>query len=93
MKTINFKQFGFYTDFAHNNMIVSDMRETFANMIYTHASGPIVSSLCSKIVGNEEDIELSDLEEKTLRDTVKSICSQNIIDAVIEIIGDENDSK
>lgn len=90
MGKINLKSFRFYTDFRHKNLVEIDMRERLADMMYSTRRGAVCSVLCRKIVESDGEIEMNDLQEKFFVESVESMCSQNIIDAVHEALGIED---
>ena len=49
MTKINFEQFPVYTDISRKNTLVGDVRESFANLLYTRANGVRMHALTMKI--------------------------------------------
>ena len=86
MKKVNFKEFKFYTDFKKQHLVKRDIRELLADTIYCNANGVVAANLSMKIINSDGEFELSDNEIKKLIELVSNICSQNIIDGIVEML-------
>ena len=81
MLKINFKEIEVKPTFKSTTKMKLDLRENFADLIYTNTSGMRAFKLSEKIYDSEGEIELDDDEEQILFDLINQICTPQIIDA------------
>lgn len=58
MKKINFQQFGIYTSVSRKEKVMGDVRENFANLLYTQVNGIRAHTLALKIFQSEGKLNI-----------------------------------
>ena len=79
--TINFEQLKVYTDIAHKNSEVVDIKEQIADHIYKNSNGIANHALAMKIYNSHGDCELTEQEYALLMAFVEQQCTPMVIDA------------
>lgn len=82
---IDFKQVGIYTGIAKKTCIVQDVREDFADALYSQSVGLKSHALALKIFNSDGAEEYSDEEVKIIRMFAEQCCSPSLIDAINRI--------
>ena len=85
MLKINFKEFKIKVSFNSNEYVSSDLRESFADLIYTKSMGFRGLKLAEKIYQSEGEIELDEKDEELFFMVVDEICTPQIVDAIYNI--------
>lgn len=78
---LNFERLEIYTDIAHEECTVQDVRKDFANIIYQNGAGMDAHALAHKIYENEGEVEYTD-EEIALIMRFAERCTPAFIDAL-----------
>jgi hypothetical protein len=89
MNKINFKEFEVSNNINWTNTKVIDVREQFANLIYTNLNGIKAHSLSHKIFESNGEIELDDDEVKFIKEAANQLCTPIFIDAINKAIKTE----
>lgn len=94
MAKLNFKEFHVYTGVSRKNKRTGDVRETFADLLYTSVNGIRSHALALKIYQSEGETEFTDEEVQLIKRTAETQCLPGFIDGLIEQleIGGENES-
>lgn len=79
---IDFQNFGIPTSINQSNIKIVDVREVFADLIYTNINGIKAHSLALKIYNSEGIIEFSQEEVKTIQEIAFKLCTPNFIDGL-----------
>ncbi|MDR0937995.1 MAG: hypothetical protein LBN29_01380 [Mediterranea sp.] len=82
MKTINFMQFALFMDIAKTREQVSDVREAFANILYSQVSGIRAHDLAFKIYRSNGAVEIDGEDSALLRSVAARYCTPAFIDAL-----------
>lgn len=90
MKTINFKEFGLYTDIRHSNIIITDVREALANIFYMNVGGIRAHSLSLKIYESTGIVEFNEDEIQLINDVANKFCLPNFIDSLNNVLNNQN---
>ena len=90
MPKINFQQFKMYASITRKNVQIIDVREQFADMIYTHVNGIKAHALALKIYNNEGETEYTYEEVQLIRTVAEQLCVPGFIDGLNEQIGNNN---
>lgn len=81
---IDFKNFSIYTGVAHKGKRVLDVRETFADLIYSNVNGIRAHALALRIYGSDEPADYTDEEVKLIREVAGAFCLPGFIDGLEE---------
>ena len=84
MKKIDFQHFKIYTTVSRKVAQAVDVRETFANMIYTNVNGIRAHALAMKIFKSDGETEYSKEEEQMIRSVAEQLCVPGFIDGLNE---------
>jgi hypothetical protein len=84
MKTINFKEFVLALDIARTKKQTVDIREVFANIIYTRVNGIKAHSLSMMIYRSDGIVEITDEEAELIKTVSGQFCTPAFIDAINE---------
>lgn len=84
MGKLNFKSFHVYTSVNRKTKKEVDVRETFADLLYTGVNGIRSHALALKIFQSEGETEFSDEEVTLIRNTAEKMCIPGFIDGLIE---------
>lgn len=84
MARINFKHFLVYTNVSRNGKKVTDVRETFADLLYKGVNGIRSHALALKIFGSSGETEFSADEVALIRRTAETYCLPGFIDGLYE---------
>jgi hypothetical protein len=82
MAKMNFQSMEVFSDIARKTGSRQDIRESFANLLYTSGTGIAAHALALRIYGSEGEIEVSGPEAKLIRETAQQLCTQRYIDAI-----------
>lgn len=82
MLKINFKEFKTKASFKNDEYIVSDLRESFADLIYAKSIGIRGLKLAEKIYQSEGEIELDEKDEELLFMVIDELCTPQIVDSI-----------
>ena len=85
MKKIDFTQVEIYTGIAKKACIVQDIREAFADALYSQSVGLKSHALALKIFNSTGAEEYSDEEITIIRNFAEQCCSPSLIDAINKI--------
>lgn len=86
MKRINFQQFGIYTSVSRKEKVMGDVRENFANLLYTQVNGIRAHTLALKIFQSEGETEYTDEEILLIQKVASEYCLPAFIDGLNEQI-------
>ena len=86
MKKINFKEFPVKHNISGTDIKKEDLREQFADLIYSNISGIKALTLAQKIYKSEGEEEYDDNEIEIIKKTVEELCIAMIIDSMHTII-------
>ena len=86
MKKINFGSLSVRTGIGVDTTTRLNIKESFANMLYTQVNGIAALTLAQKIYKSEGETEYDEREIKTLTEVVDNICFAAIVDAYHKII-------
>lgn len=83
---IDFTQVEIYTGIAKTTCIVQDIREAFADALYSQSVGLKYHALAFKIFNSTGAEEYNDEEVKIIKQFAEQCCSPSLIDAINKII-------
>lgn len=86
MVKINFKQFGIYKSISRKEKVVGDVRESFANLLYTQINGIRAHTLASKIFQSDGAEEYSAEDVALIQKVASEYCIPAFIDGLNEQI-------
>lgn len=86
MKKIDFSKIEIFTGVGHKTCIVQDIREVFADAMYSHGVGLRHHALALKIYNSRGAEEYDDNEVECIRLFTESYCSPSLIDAIKHLI-------
>lgn len=89
MNKINFKEFRIPTGISRQRYQTVDVRESVADLLYTHVSGIKAHRLAFKIYESGESTEYSDDETDLIRRAVETYCLPNVIDGLRMMLNKE----
>ena len=89
MTTLNFKEIKMYTGVAKKDFFTQDLRETFADIIYSNCNGIAALELARKIYNSEGDTEYDEREIQLIRQ-VANQCTPQFIEGVNEMLNENN---
>lgn len=84
MKTIDFKHFKVYTGISRKTVQEGDIRESFADLLYTNVPGIRSHALALKIYQSNGYAEYSDEEVRLITEVANKLCLPNVIDGLNE---------
>ena len=87
---INFKEFKTKHSFKSDEYDISDLREDFADLIYTKSIGIRGLKLAEKIYQSDGETELDERELELFFMVVDDICTPQIIDSLNQIREQQN---
>lgn len=93
MAKLNFKSFFVYTSVSKKTKKKIDVRETFADLLYTGVNGIRSHALALKIFQSEGETEFTDEEVALIRNTAETKCIPGFIDGLIEQIEKEAENE
>ena len=82
MKKIDFTKVEIYTGVANKTCFVRDIREDFADAIYSQGVGIKSHALALKIFNSKGEEEYDDEEVKFIKMFTEQFCSPSLIDAI-----------
>ena len=86
MKKINFGSLSVRTGIGADTTTRLNIKESFANMLYTQVNGIAALTLAQKIYKSEGETEYDEIEVKVLTEVIDNICRAAIVDAYHKII-------
>lgn len=86
MAKLNFKSFCVYTSVSKKTKKEVDVREIFADLLYTGVNGIRSHALALKIFQSEGETSFSNEEVALIRITAEKMCIPGFIDGLIEQI-------
>lgn len=86
MKKLNFKELPIRLSISSQDVITMDVKEQFANLVYTQTSGVASHALALKIFNSDGLVELDDSESDILKDVVGKFCTPAVIDSVNDLL-------
>lgn len=86
---IDFEHFKMYTDVAHKNTLMQDVREQFANTVYQTVQGVAGLSLSMKIYKSSGETEYDDTEMNLVKQTAENYTAAMFISSLNEIINNQ----
>lgn len=89
MTKLNFKSFFVYTGVSKKHKQEADVRETFADLLYTGVNGIRSHALALKIYQSEGETEFTDDEVAMIKRTAETHCIPGFIDGLMEQIDRE----
>ena len=89
---IDFSKVKVYTDLGRETGVIQDLRNDFANLIYTEGRGIAAHALALKIYNGDKDTEYSEEEIMMIRNFA-GICSPCIIDAFETILNNRSNEQ
>lgn len=84
MIQLNFQEFRVYGSISHSIVQTVDVREHFADMIYTHVNGIRAHALAMKIFKSDGETEYSKEEAQMIRSVAEQLCVPGFIDGLNE---------
>lgn len=89
--TIDFSRIEIFTDVAHQNCTICDLRQQFADVIYNVGSGIESLSLAMKIYNSDGPTDYNERERQLIKSYASKCCSPAFIEAMNRILGHEID--
>jgi hypothetical protein len=89
MKTINFKEFVLSLDIAGTKKQTVDVREEFANILYSRVNGIAAHSLAMAIYRSDGALDITDEDAKFINAVSAQFCTPAFIDAINEQLNKE----
>lgn len=87
MVKLNFKEFFVYTSVNKKSKKVGDVREIFADLLYTGINGIRSHALALKIYQSDGETEFTDEEIQLICSTAEARCLPGFIDGLNEQLG------
>lgn len=88
---IDFSRIEIFTDVAHKNCSICDLRQQFADVIYNVGSGIEALSLAMKIYNSDGPTEYNEKELRLIDTYAMKCCSPAFIEAMNRILGHETE--
>lgn len=88
---INFENFKVYTSVSHKTARTTDVRERFADMIYTGMNGIRAHALAMKIFKGNGSVDYEPEEIKLIKDIAEQFCVPGFIDGLNEQLDCQTD--
>lgn len=85
---IDFSRIEIFTDVAHKNCSICDLRTQFADVIYNMGQGVAAHALALKIYNSDGPTNYTDKEIQQI-ETYMTLCSPAFIDAMNRLLGHE----
>lgn len=89
MKKIDFKNFTIPLDISGTKKQTADVREAFANMLYTRTNGIRAHSLAMAIYRSEGILEVTGEDAELISATAAQFCTPAFIDAINEQLNNQ----
>lgn len=83
---INFKEFPVKKNMTGKETIGTDIRESFADLIYSNVNGIKALTLAQKIYNSDGEEEYSDNEIALIIDVTDNLCVAKIVDSMHAIL-------
>ncbi|CCZ10522.1 hypothetical protein [uncultured Culturomica sp.] len=84
MNKLNFKEFSIYTGISKIQALTGDVRESFADVLYSQCNGIRAKNLAMMIFNSEGEIEVTDEDLKLIQMAANAYCTPAFIDAIDE---------
>ena len=88
---INFEKFKVYTSVSHKTALTTDVRERFADMLYTGINGIRAHALAMKIFKSNGSMDYEPEEVKLITDIAEHYCVPGFIDGLNEQLNCQTD--
>lgn len=82
MRKINLTQLIVYLDLSKRDKVELDIKNEFANLIYTNTQGIQAHALAYKIYNSTDEVELNDTEWSIFEQVMNNFCKPPFIDAI-----------
>lgn len=82
---IDFKRVEVFTNIAKTECVVTDIREAFADLIYTRGTGIKAHALAMKIYNSDSETEWTEEETKLIK-AYSELCTPSYLDAINKLI-------
>lgn len=82
MRKINLTQLIVYLDLSKRDKVELDIKNEFANLIYTNTQGIQAHALAYKIYNSTDEVELDDTEWSIFEQVMNNFCKPPFIDAI-----------
>lgn len=92
MVKINFERVKIYTGVAHKEFFITNIKESFADVIYKHGSGIKAHALAFKIFNSNGETDYSDEEVRLIRFASENYCTPNCMDAIMDLLDSGKES-
>lgn len=93
MAKLNFKEFFVYTGVSKKHKQAGDVRELFADLLYTRVNGIRSHALALKIYQSEGETDFTEDEVQLIRNTAELQCLPGFIDGLNEQLEAENEQQ
>lgn len=90
MNKINFEEFRIPTGISRERYQTVDVRESVADLLYTHVNGIRAHRLAFKIYESCGETEYSDEETALIRRAVETYCLPSVIDGLCMMLNKES---
>lgn len=90
MKKIDFQNFPLIGDFKKTKTVVTDVREDFANLVYTKVPGIAALELSRKIYNSEGETEYSKEEVELISKVVVQLTTPSFMDSFRDVMSKNN---
>lgn len=90
MNKLNFKEFSIYKCISKKEKATGDVRESFADVLYSQCNGIRSKNLAMRIFESEGIIELTDEDINIIRIAANNFCTPAFIDAIEEQLNKED---
>ena len=84
MTKLDFQHFNVYTSISRKSARTTDVRETFADLIYGNVNGIRAHALAMKIYKSDGEVEYSEDEVKLIQAVADKMCVPGFIDGLLE---------
>lgn len=92
---LNFENVEVYTSLDKSSCQVTNLRKSIANLIYNQGNGLGLEgvALATKMWNGDINTEYTEREAEIIRNLVVQTCAPCVIDAIVAIIGNEEENK
>ena len=91
MNKLNFKQLSIYTGISKKEALTGDVRESFADVLYSQCNGIRAKNLAMNIFNSVGEMEVSDDDLKLIQMAANTYCTPAFIDAINEQLNKKED--
>lgn len=89
MAKLNFKELSIYTGISKKEKVTGDVRESFADVLYSQCNGIRAKNLAMNIFNSDGEMEVSSEDLTLIRAAANAYCTPAFIDAIEEQINKE----